>query len=175
MSKPEEDTATDAAATVQAEPVPVDEQPRAPGVKAAMREWRAQHPQEAAERAEQRRRDGKNRQVRKMLSELIPETTIEKANQRLAEMLDATMPVAVNLPGSVEEGKPVPGGQEVQFVPDNKARLEAIKVVAAYTEGLPVARQINVQADFRTLDDERRLALLGSSAVQEALAEFAEE
>ena len=154
----------------QAEPVP----PRrdAPGVKAHMRQWSVQNPEKAAVRAEERRRDGKNRKVRMMLSQLIGQETIEKAHMRLDELLDAEQPVVVNLPGEVRDGKPVPGGQEVQFVADNKARLEAVKVVAAYTEGLPVARQINIQADFQSLDDERRALLMGSSAVQEALGEL---
>jgi hypothetical protein len=148
---------------------------RAPNMKAAMREWSEQHPQEAAERLAARQRIREQRKAAVLLSQLIGSAMIEKAAGRLDEMLDAQAPVVVNLPGSVEEGKPVQGGQEVQFVPDNRARLEAVKIVAAYSEGLPVARQMVVNADFRDLDAEKRELLMGSSAVMEALGDLQNE
>lgn len=141
-------------------------------VKAAMREWAAQHPEEAAQRHAARDRQREQRKAAKVLSELIGPAMIEKAAERLDELLDAQQPVVVNLPPVVDDGKIVSGGQEVQFVSDNKTRLEAVKVVAAYTEGLPIQRQVQITGDFKDLTAETKNVLLGSSAVLEALADL---
>lgn len=140
-----------------------------------MRNWSEQNPEEAAQRLAARQQKREQRRVAARLSQLIGPEMIGKAAERLDALLDAESPVVVNLPPVMDERKIVSGGQEVQFVADNKARLEAIKVVAAYSEGLPVQRQINIQADFKSLGEERKALMLGSSAVQEALKELDEE
>ena len=66
-------------------------------------------------------------------------------------------------------------GQTLEFVPDNEARLGAIKVVTAYSEGLPVQRQINTTAGFRSLADKREVAMLSSPLLDKALDEFGDE
>ncbi len=99
---------------------------------------------------------------------------IEKVAQRLDEMLDAMHPVVLKENDTAGGKATIRGADRVQMVPDNKARLEAIKIVAAYSEGLPVARQLSIQADFKSLSEERKEAMLQSSAVQEALREIAE-
>ena len=142
-----------------------------PPVKAKMRAWAEEHPEQAAKRRVARERMREQRKAATTLSQLIGTEMIEKAAERLGDLLDAQQPIVVNLPASYEDGKLVPGGQEVQFVSDNRTQLEAIKVVAAYSEGLPVARQMVISGDFKDLDADQRDVLLGSASVQDALSE----
>ena len=83
----------------------------------------------------------------------------------------------VNGPFVVTPKKPAPNAKPTALPPqspDNKTRLEAVKIVAADSEGLPVARQISIRANFVTLAEERKAMMLKSAAVQEALRELAE-
>jgi len=136
-------------------------------LKERMRQWAIDRPDEAAQRkiSRDRRREQCHALVR--LSALIgrPEM-IEKAGERLDELLDATVAVVV---------RDAKGVDQIKMVSDNKTRLEAIKIVAAYSEGLPVARQLQIHADFKDLDQEKRELLLGAEAVLDALDELDKE
>lgn len=141
------------------------EKPSSP-VKEKMREWSELHPEEAAARLARRQTNREQRKLAAVLSQLIGAETINKAADRLDELLDAETAVVVGAGG---------GASNVEMVPDNRTRLEAIKVIAAYSEGLPVARQMVVYGDFKDLDEEKRALLMGSRAMQEALADLDEE
>jgi hypothetical protein len=57
----------------------------------------------------------------------------------------------------IDEGKDEETGRAKghrQFLPDHKIRLQAANMVAAYKEGLPVQRQIRLDANFTELRDE---------------------
>ena len=136
-----------------------------PKLKDKMCAWSEQHPEEAARRLAARDASRKRKAAAVKLSELIGEDMIQKAAGVLNDQLEAT--TAVVVPVGQGEG-------EIEFVPDNRARLEAVKIVAAYTEGTPVARVAVMHADFKDLDAEKRAVLMGSSAVQEALADMDE-
>jgi hypothetical protein len=136
-------------------------------LKAAMRAWSEVNPEEAAARLAARQRHGERRKLVARFSELIGEEMIAKAGERLDEMLDATAPVVVG------KGQ---GEAEIQMVPDNKIRLEAVRLVAAYNEGTPVQRQVIMHGDcFRDLEGEKRALLMSIPAMQETLAELEEE
>ena len=135
-------------------------------VKELMRLRAAENPEEAARRLATRQRKGEQRKFMARLSDLIStQEMITKAAERLKESLDATVAVVVS------DAK---GAGQIQMVPDNKTRLEAIKVVAAYTEGLPVARQMIVH-DFLDLNAAKRELLLSDPVIQESLDELNEE
>ena len=132
-------------------------------MKEAMREWSQVHPEEAAARLAKRLQAREHRKAAVLLSSLIGPEMIAKAAERLDGLLDAEMPVVLGVGG---------GASEIEYVPDNRTRLEAIKVVAAYSEGTPIARQMVLHGDFKDLDAEKRAVMLGSSAVQEALMDL---
>lgn len=141
-------------------------------VKAKMGAFAQKNPLIAAERTAARARAKLVGRFLPGVSGLFTDQNLERAAQVIVEQLDAEMPVVVAGEQTVTEGKIVNTGQSIEFVPDNKARMDAAKFVTAMVEGLPVARQINIQADFKSLDDERKALLLGSSAVQEALEDL---
>lgn len=88
------------------------------------------------------------------------------------EGLEAVAPVVVREADSVEDGLLVGGGQRVEFVTDYDARLKAATFITHMVEGTPVARQLNVSADWKDIDADRRETLLGSDAAHEALADI---
>ena len=145
---------------------PSDSNDPVPPVKAKMRAWREKHPQEAAERGMARQQSRARKAAAVKFSELIGPEMVEKAAERLDELLNAEAPVVIGV------GQ---GMSEIEMVPDNRTRLEAVKVVAAYTDGTPIARQFVITGDFRDLDAEKRAVLLDSPAVQEALRELEED
>lgn len=71
----------------------------------------------------------------------------------------------------IDQGKDAETGRAKGFweeLPDHRTRIEAAKMVAAYKEGLPVARQVTLGGTFEELRDVLNAAKT-SPAAQEAL------
>lgn len=144
-------------------------------VKDKMTKWSESNPQEAADRTCARARAIRLGRMVQNVSGLFTDANLERAAAVVVEQLEATMPIVVNGPQEVEDKKVVNTGQRVEYVPDNKARMDAAKFVTAMVEGLPVARQMVINGDFKDLDADQRDVLLGSSAVLEALDDLGPE
>lgn len=138
-------------------------------VKDKMKGWSEQNPEDAADRTCTRARASRVRRLVENVSGLFTDEDLTRAAEVVRESMSAELPVVVR-EADVAEG--VSGGQRIEMVPDNKVRLDASKFLTAMVEGTPVARQLNVTADFRSLDDERKKAMLGSPLLDEALDEL---
>ena len=134
-------------------------------VKDKMTKWSGQNPQEALDRT-RARKEGGGGQRATPISQLFTAEDHERAAEVVRESLDAE--IAIVVPGTKESPA------YVEHVPDHKSRLEAVKFMAAYTEGLPVARQMVLHGDFKDLDADQRDVLLGSPSVLEVLGEMEE-
>lgn len=135
--------------------------PTGGNVREQMRQWRERNPEQAAVVTSARARDRQFRAVASKFSALLGPAHIERAAEVVLEAMEATSPVVTG------EG---PGMSSVEtYVPDHRSRLKAAEMVAHFTEGMPVARQINVSATWADFDSERRAVIMGLDSIREAM------